>query len=116
MFGWFAAAGSVRADGVAVLGEGMQLSLYFGDGAGLGRLGADPFLEGLVEAFDLAAGLWVVGPGVLERDAQGGQVGLKCGASAGAGGVAGGEHHAVIGEYRRLILSEPCASRTSSQG
>ncbi len=32
-------------------------------------LGGEPFLEGLVEAFDFAAGLGVVGPGVVEADA-----------------------------------------------
>ena len=53
-----------------------------------------------MEALHLAAGLRVVGPGVLERDAEGGQVGLQCGAPAGAGGVPDGEDHPIVGEHR----------------
>jgi hypothetical protein len=34
-------------------------------------LGRDELLERLVEAFDLAAGLGVIGPRMLDRDAQG---------------------------------------------
>jgi hypothetical protein len=39
-----------------------------GDGLGGGLVG-EPFLEGLVEAFYLAAGLWVVGAAVAKADA-----------------------------------------------
>jgi hypothetical protein len=40
-----------------------------------GLLG-EVFLQCLVEAFDLAAGLGVVGPGVLGSDAEGEQLGF----------------------------------------
>ena len=46
-----------------VLEEGLQ----FGEGGG-GVLAGEPFFEGLVEAFDLAAGLRVVGARVLVGD------------------------------------------------
>jgi hypothetical protein len=55
-------------------------------------------LEGLVEAFDLAAGLGVVGAGVLRADAQGEQLGFD-----GAAVVAAHrrrEDGAVVGEER----------------
>ena len=39
-----------------------------GDGFGAGLVG-EPFFEGLVEAFYLAAGLRMVGAGVAEADA-----------------------------------------------
>jgi hypothetical protein len=56
------------------------------------------FLEGLVEALDLAAGLRVVGPGVLGADAQGEQFQFQ------AAGllvlVVGAEDQAVVGEER----------------
>ena len=65
----------MRADGVVVAGEGVQLGLQDRDGGG-GWLTGQPFLEGLVESFDLAAGLRVVGAGVPEADVQGGQFDL----------------------------------------
>ena len=45
---------------VVVLTEAVELGLQVGQGAGGGLL-AEVALEGLVEAFDLAAGLGVVG-------------------------------------------------------
>nr|WP_254902513.1 hypothetical protein [Mycobacterium simiae] len=96
--GGAATAGAVGAHGVVVLGEGVELGLEVGD-TGRWGLAVQPFFEGLVEAFDLAAGLGVVGPGVFEDDAQGGQFGLQGSAPAGAGGVSGGEDHAVVGQY-----------------
>jgi hypothetical protein len=71
--GGVAADGPVWPDVVVVVTEGVQLPLQFGGGACAG-LGGQPLLLGLVEAFDLAAGLRVVGPGVAEDDAAGVQV------------------------------------------
>jgi hypothetical protein len=48
---------------VVVLGEGVELGLQIGHGAGA-VLAGEPFLECLVKAFHLAAGLRVVGLGV----------------------------------------------------
>ena len=52
---------------VVVIDEGVELCLYVGDG-GWGWLAAQVLLEGLVEAFDFAAGGRVVGSGVLLDD------------------------------------------------
>ena len=62
--------GSVGTGGVVVVGEVVELCLQVVGGAG-GGLFLEPLLEGLVEAFDLAAGLGVIGPGVFGFDAQG---------------------------------------------
>jgi len=62
-----------------------------GDGAG-GALLGQPFLEGLVEAFDFAAGLGVVGAGVFVVDADGEQLEFD---GAGAVAALGGEDGAV---------------------
>ncbi len=51
---------------VVVLAEGVELALESGDDPG-GGLGRQVLLDGLVETLDLAAGLWVAGPGVLEH-------------------------------------------------
>jgi hypothetical protein len=85
--GGAAAQRAVRADGVVVAGEGVELVLQGGDVAG-GGLAGEPFLQGLVEALDLAAGLRVVGAGVPEADVQGGQLDLQ-GDPAAAAGCAG---------------------------
>ena len=52
-------------DGVVVASELVQLALQRPDRGG-GRLRCQPFLLGLVEPFYFAAGLRVVGPGVVE--------------------------------------------------
>jgi hypothetical protein len=52
---------------VVVAGELVELGLQLGHGCGPGLL-AQPAFEGLVEAFDLAAGLRVVGAGVPVGD------------------------------------------------
>jgi hypothetical protein len=57
----------VRAAGVVVAGEPVELGLQRGQVEGWGLAG-EPFLEGLVVALDLAAGLRVVGAGVPERE------------------------------------------------
>ena len=71
-----AADGPVRAGLVVVGGEAVELGLELFFGVG-GVLLGEVFLQGLVEAFDLAAGLRVVGPGVLGADAQAEQLDLQ---------------------------------------
>jgi hypothetical protein len=85
--GWGGAAdGPVRAAGVVVGGEAVELGLQ-GAGGGGGPLAGEPFLQGLVEALDLAAGLRVAGAGVAVGDACGEQFALDdAGAVAGRGG------------------------------
>ena len=58
--GGAAGQGPVRAAGVVVGGEGVQLLLESGEGGG-GRAGGQPFLQGLLESFDFALGLGVAG-------------------------------------------------------
>src|SRR5262245_13990369 len=95
--GWcLAADGPVGPAGVVVGGEAVELGLQGVDG-GYRPLAGEPFLQGLVEAFDLAAGLGVVGPGVAVGDAGGDQFALD---DAGAVPGRGGEHGAVVGEHR----------------
>jgi hypothetical protein len=77
--------------------EGVELGLELLDGGRAGVAG-QPFLEGLVEAFDLAAGLRVIRPGVAHGDAQGGQGDLERDPAAAA--WAAGEDRAVVGEHR----------------
>lgn len=48
--------GAVRPDGVVVAAELIELGLESGDGGGAG-LAVEPLLDGLVEPFDLPAGL-----------------------------------------------------------
>ena len=50
----------VRSAGVVVVAEGVELALEANDGRG-GRAGRQVLLDGLVDAFDLPAGLRVVG-------------------------------------------------------
>jgi len=69
-FGGCAAAdAAVWPLGVVVLGEGVELGLQDGDAAGAGLAG-QPFLERLVEALHLAAGLRVIGLAMAQRDAE----------------------------------------------
>jgi hypothetical protein len=65
--GGVAPEGSMGADGVVVGDEVVELALEAGDGRRR-RLGGEPAFLGLVEAFDFAAGLGVVGAGVGEAD------------------------------------------------
>ena len=55
---------------VICTGEGIQEGLQLAEGGGLGVLGAEPFLGGLLEALDLAPGLRVIRLAVLLPDAQ----------------------------------------------
>ena len=77
--------------------EGVDLGLKFAD---VGRCWSGPevLLEGLLEAFDFAAGGGMVGARVLLADAEGVEEGLESVASASAAREAGGEDHAVVGE------------------
>jgi hypothetical protein len=92
--------GPVRSGVVVVGQERIQLGLQRRQGGGWWA-GGEVFLQGLVEAFDLAAGLWVMGPGVGGVDAAGVQGDLEGYASAAAG--CAGEHCAVVGEQAGRI-------------
>jgi len=59
----------VRPAVVVFVDEGVELGLEVGEGGGLGLFGQKAF-EGLVEAFDLAAGGGVIRGGVDLGDAQ----------------------------------------------
>ena len=63
------AEGPVWSAGVVGLGELVELGLET-DKAGGGGLSGEPPFQGLVEAFDLALGLRVVGVAVLLLDAE----------------------------------------------
>lgn len=72
-----AAVDAVVGSLVVVVGdEGVELGLQFGEVGGRWAA-AEPFLEGLLEAFDLAAGLGVVGAGRLGDDTDGAQLDLE---------------------------------------
>ena len=60
--------GAVRTVVVVGLDEGVDQRLQLADRGRLDRLGAQPLLQGLLEAFDFAAGGGVVGSGVLLGD------------------------------------------------
>ena len=70
------AKGAVGPLGVVVQPELVQLGLQLGHGAGP-RLGREPLLLGLMERFDLAAGLRVVGAGVVEPDTEDAELDLQ---------------------------------------
>ena len=55
---------------VVVVAELVELGLQGGEG-GRGVLAGEPVLQRLMQPFDLAAGLWVVGLGVGQGDAEG---------------------------------------------
>jgi hypothetical protein len=99
---------AVGADGVVVGLEPVELGLQRGD-AGRSALAGEPLLEGLVEALDLAAGLGVVGAGVLVVDAEGDQLEFD-----GAGPVAalGGED----GPVEFLIVVKGVGHRHAAGG
>jgi hypothetical protein len=86
----------VRPAVVVLVGEGVQELLELGEGGGLGRLGAEPFLEGLLESLDLALGLGVVRLAVLLGDPEAAELGFQGVASALAAGQPGGEDHPVV--------------------
>ena len=55
---------------VVLVSEDLEQGLQFGDRGRLGGLGAQPLLHRLLEPFDLALGLRVVGLAVLLGDVQ----------------------------------------------
>ena len=73
---------SVWSSVVVFVDERVELVLEFGDGVGLRVWAPKPFLEGLVEPFDLPAGGGVVGSGVLLFDLEAGEAGLEAVAAA----------------------------------
>jgi hypothetical protein len=83
LHGCVAVQRAVRADRVVVVPEPGQLA---GQAAGgvCGWLRGEPLLLGLLEPFDLAAGLGVVGPGVVEPDAEAAELDLEGDAAAAA--------------------------------
>ena len=95
------------SDLVVVAAEGVELRLQLA-GGGRWWLLLQPFLEGLVESFDLAAGLRVVGPGVVEADAARVQGDLEGDAPVAAGSA--GEHGAVVGEQAGRIPEGLCGA------
>ena len=80
--------------GVVVETEGVELQLELGDRSGWRLLGQES-LEGLVETFDFAAGLGVVGSRVLDLHTQALQLELQEDLAA-AG--PGGEDSGVVAE------------------
>ena len=82
---------------VVGVGEAVEQCLEFGEGGGLG-LGSEPFLEGLLEPFDFAAGGGVVRSAVLLHDAVRDEFGLEGVASAVPASEACGVDHAVVGQ------------------
>jgi len=88
--------GAVRSAVVVVVAEGVELELQLVQGGG-GSLLAKEALEGLVEALDFAAGLRVIGTGVLEVDAQ--TLKLQLEEDLAAAGL-GGEDGGVVAEQR----------------
>jgi hypothetical protein len=88
----------VRPLAVVDHGEPVEEYLELGEGGGLGVLGGEPVLEGLLEPLDFALGLGVVRLAVFLGDAQSAQFVFEAVAASFAAGQAGGEHHAVVGE------------------
>ena len=60
----------VRTMVVVDLGELIEKGLQLRDVRGLLGLGSEPLLQGLLEPFDFALGLWVVWLAVLLGDVQ----------------------------------------------
>ena len=94
--------GSVGPVLVVLGAEAVEQGLQLGDGGGLVGLGAQPVLEGLLEAFDLAAGGGVVGSAVLLDDVPGAELLFEAVAAALASeaGEADGVDHPVVGQGR----------------
>jgi len=80
---------AVRPAGVVEAGEGVEQGLELAEGGGLGPLGAQPVLEGLLEPLDLALGLRVVRFPVLLLDAELAQFGFQVVAAAPCRPIAG---------------------------
>jgi hypothetical protein len=82
--------------GVVVAGEPVELAFQPGQRRGP-RLGGQPFLLGLVEPFHLAAGLRMVGPGVVELDSKDAEFDFQGDPTFAA--LFGGEDRPVVGEH-----------------
>src|SRR5262245_40449007 len=104
-----AAQRSVRALFVVVLAELVELALQLGKGAG-GRPGAEPALQSLVEALDLALGLGVAWGPVLLTDTEERQEVFEGVAPA---AEAGGVDAAVVGQCagRAAVLVDDAEER-----
>ena len=76
----------MRAVLVVLDEEAVEQALEFADGGGLLRLSAEPFLQCLLEPFDLALGLGMVGLTVLLGDVQGAELSLEVVAATFAAG------------------------------
>lgn len=63
--------GAVGSLGVVLIAEAIQQCLELGQGRGLGWLGQQPFLHGLLEAFNFPAGSRMAWAGILLGDASG---------------------------------------------
>ena len=104
--------GAVGALGVVDLAEPVELGLQLGDGGGWGLFG-EPFLERLVEPFDLAVALGMVGAGVTGSDTEVAESGGK--GVAERFGVVGPESCRQAEERRRggddSEHERPCAGR-----
>lgn len=90
----------VRAPLAVLVRERVGQGLELRRGGGLGGLGAEPFLEGLLESPGLALGLGVAGLAVLLGHAEAAQLGFQAVAAAPAAGEPGGEHHPVVHQGR----------------
>ncbi len=88
----------MRPSVVVLVAEAVEEGLQLGGRGWLDRLGAQPLLHGLLEAFDLAAGGGVVGVGVLLHHVQAAQFDFEAGAPAAAAGESGGVDHPVVGQ------------------
>ena len=95
--GGAAGQGAVGALLVVVVAELVELALQLGECSG-GRSGAQPALQGLVEALDLALGLRVSGCAVLLLDAEEREEVFE---GVAAAAEAGGVDAAVVGQRAR---------------
>jgi hypothetical protein len=105
----------VRPLGVAGGGEGVELGLQFGEGRG-GGLGAEPFLQGLLEPLDFALGLGVAGPAVFLGDAQAAELVFQAVAAGAAADEPGGADGPVVSESRRGRAVSCDGSAESGEG
>ena len=84
------------AAGVVKGGESVEERLQLGEVGGLGSLGAQPVLQGLLKPLDFALGLRVVRLAVLLLDAQTAQFGFEAVAATLAAGEPRREDQAVV--------------------
>ncbi len=87
---------SVWSSVVVFIDKDVDQCLELFDGVGLWRLGRQPFLHGLVEAFDFPAGSGVVRARVFLIDPKGDKSGFEGVASSSVASESGGVDHAVV--------------------